>query len=83
MTDGGTVSRGGKEDDPTLSQVAALRRLSKEKDLGPALIGKTIERLGFGTPELGDGNRAAQGVALMAFIQSSLTADQLGRCFTP
>lgn len=74
-----SVSRGGKDDAPTAAQVAMLGKISKEKDLGPDRIVEYLTRLYPSIAiTLPEGDRGAKGRALLAAIQSSLTADQMG-----
>jgi hypothetical protein len=76
---GTTVTRGGRSDQPTAEQLARLSKISKEKDLGPAGIAVVIVRLAFGDPVLpADGDRPAQGRALLAWINANMSADQMG-----
>ena len=75
-----TVSRGGKPDAPTTEQIKHLRDVSKKRDLGPQGIADAIFAAGLCSLDwkLPEGNRAAQGRALLAFINENLTADQMG-----
>lgn len=72
-----TTSRGGKADQPTAIQISQLSKISKERNLGPAVIAEEIRKLG-GKIDLPEGTRGEQGQALLAWINQHLTADELG-----
>ena len=72
------VTRGGKADAPTPTQIAHLSKISRDKALGPDGIAAVIVRLG-GQITLPDGDRGEKGRALLAYIESgAMTADQMG-----
>lgn len=74
--EGTQVSRGGKDDHPTSPQIALLGRISKEKDLGPDKIAEHAAKIGITIPTV-EGDRGAKGRAMLEFIRTQMTADQL------
>ncbi len=57
-------------------QINLLAKTSRERDLGPEKIVLVATSLGIETPDLGEGDRAAKGVILKAWLKER-TADEV------